>query len=50
MLTQVLDNIHNYFIKESHDGSYEIAGNMISLPFVQDGQRIIIAGLSLIHI
>jgi len=39
MLQQIMDNVHNYFIKEAVVGSYEIADGMISLPFVKEGQR-----------
>lgn len=39
MLQQIFDTIHNYFIKEAVVGTYAIADGMISLPFVQDGQR-----------
>ena len=34
MLQQVMDYVHNYFIKEAKVGGFEIAGGMISLPFV----------------
>lgn len=47
MLQQVCEQIHNYFIKESHVSSYEIAGGMISLPFVLEGQRFLIEGSAL---
>ena len=39
MLQQVCEFIHNYFIKEAHCGDFVIADGMISLPFMQDGQR-----------
>ena len=42
MLQQVCEHIHNYFIKESHSGEFEIADGMISLPFLVDGQRFLI--------
>ena len=44
MLQEVCEHIHNYFIKESHDGSYEIADGMISPSFVKEGQRFLIVG------
>ena len=47
MLQQVCEYVHNYFIQASQSGSYEIADGMISLPFVLDGQRILIEGSSL---
>lgn len=43
MLQQVCEYIHNYFIKAVHEGRYEIAGGMISLPLL-DGQRFLIQG------
>ena len=39
MLQQIFDHIHNYFIKDVHVGRYEVADGMISLPFLQEGQR-----------
>jgi hypothetical protein len=39
MLEQICDHIHNHFIKEARCGEYEIAGGMISLPFLKEGQR-----------
>lgn len=43
MLQQVCEYIHNYFIKAVHEGCYEIADGMISLPLL-DGQRFLIQG------
>ena len=43
MLQQVCEHIHNYFIKASYDGSYEIADGMVSLPLL-DGQRFLVQG------
>ena len=47
MLQKVCEYIHNYFIKASQRGSYEITNGMISLPFVKEGQRILIVGSDL---
>ena len=47
MLQKVCENIHNYFIKDAQRGVYEIADGMISIPFVKDGQRILISGSDL---
>ena len=47
MLQQVCEFIHNYFIKDSQSGIYEIADGVISLPFVLEGQRILIEGSAL---
>ena len=44
MLQQVLEYIHNYFIKESYSDSFTISSGMISLPFLQEGQRFWITG------
>ena len=43
MLQQICEHVHNYFIKDRHEGIYEIAGGMISLPLL-DGQRFLIQG------
>ena len=43
MLQQIMENIHNYFIKDRHEGIHEVAGGMISLPLL-DGQRFLIIG------
>ena len=47
MLQQVCENIHNYFIKDRHTGTFEIAGHAISLPFLLEGQRFLIEGSAL---
>ena len=47
MLQQVMENIHNYFIKGRHNGEFEIADGAISLPFLLDGQRFLIEGSAL---
>ena len=44
MLEQILDHIHNYFIKDVYKGEYEIAANTINLPFLVDGQYFKIVG------
>lgn len=46
MLNQVCESICNYFIKDVHEGLYEIADGMISLPLL-DGQRFLIRGSAL---
>jgi hypothetical protein len=43
MLQQIMDYVHNYFIKDRHDGIHEIADGMISLPLL-DGQKFLIVG------
>ena len=43
MLQQICEHIHNYFIKDRHEGIHEIADSMISLPLL-DGQRFLIIG------
>ena len=47
MLQQLCEHVHNYFIKDSYGGEYEIAGGAISLPFMLDGQRFLITGSAL---
>lgn len=44
MLQQVCENMCNYFIKERIEDSYEIRDGVISLPFLQEGQRFLIDG------
>ena len=44
MLEQILDHIHNYFIKEVYKGEFEIVSNSITLPFLQNGQYFYISG------
>ena len=46
MLQNVCEHIHNYFIKDTLEGKYEIADGMISLPLI-DGQRFLITGSAL---
>ena len=43
MLQRLMENIHNYFIAETNEGSWEIADGVISLPLL-DGQRFLISG------
>ena len=44
MLQQVCEHIHNYFIQHTYTGSWTIAGGVLSLPFLLDGQRFWITG------
>jgi hypothetical protein len=46
MLQQICEHIHNYFIKDRHDGIYEIADGVIPLSFLE-GQRFLIVGSAL---
>jgi len=43
MLQQICETLHNYFIKNSYGGVFEIADGTISLPLL-DGQRFLIRG------
>jgi hypothetical protein len=47
MLQEVCEYIHNYFIKEAVQDSFEISGGAVSLPFVKEGQRFLIVGSDL---
>jgi len=48
MLQEVLEYIHNYFIKSPNPGTYTIADGVISpLPQIKEGQRIWITGSDL---
>lgn len=44
MLEQILDHIHNYFVKGVYKGKYEIVSNTINLPFLIPGQYFKIVG------
>lgn len=44
MLQQVLEHIHNMFIKEPNPGTYTIAEGRLTLPFLKEGQRFWIVG------
>ena len=46
MLNQICENICNYFIRDRHEGRFEIVDGMISLPLL-DGQRFLIQGSAL---
>ena len=47
MLEQICDFIHNYFEYERHEGTFDIIGCAIELPFLADGQRFRIQGSAL---
>ena len=48
MLQEVLDYIHNYFIRQPNPGNYTITGGAITpLPTLKDGQRFWIVGSDL---
>ena len=48
MLQEVLEYIHNYFIKASHTGTFTFEGGMLSpLPGLKDGQRFWVVGSDL---
>lgn len=45
MIEQVLDYIHNYFVKEKHYGEFTIEnGELVSIDFLQNGQYFKIIG------
>lgn len=44
MLEQIMDFIHNYFVKEVHRGKFEIANGTLSVDFLQTGQYYKIVG------
>lgn len=44
MLEQILDFIHNYFVKEVYSGKFEISSNTLNVDFLQEGQYFKIAG------
>lgn len=47
MLQQIMEHIHNMFIKTPNPGTYTIADGVISLPFLKEGQRFWIVGSDL---
>ncbi len=44
MLEQVLDYIHNYFVKEEHRGKFKIVGGELIVNFLQTNQYFKIGG------
>lgn len=44
MLEQVLDYIHNYFVKEEYRGEFKIEGGALLVDFLLDGQYFKIEG------
>lgn len=44
MLEQILDYIHNYFVKEVHAGHFEIASGSLNVDFLQSGQYFKVVG------
>lgn len=43
-LEQIMDHIHNYFIKEVHKGSFKVESETITLDFLQNGQYFKVVG------
>ena len=44
MLEQILDFIHNYFVKEVHKGRFSILDESLNVDFLQEGQYFKIVG------
>lgn len=44
MLEQILDYIHNYFIKEVHSGVFKILNESLDVDFLQEGQYYKVTG------
>lgn len=44
MIEQILDHIHNYFVKEVHHGNYKINSGKLDVDFLVDGQYFKIVG------
>lgn len=44
MLYEIMKSLRNFFVKESHEGKYEIKEGKISLPFLVEGDLFIIEG------
>ena len=47
MIEKVLDFIHNYFIKEKHEGTFLVTEGTLTLDFMKDGQYFKIVGSDL---
>lgn len=47
MLEEILDYIHNYFIKEIYRGKFEIVSGSLSVDFLKEGQYFKIVGSDL---
>lgn len=47
MLQQIMDHIHNKFIRSAHPGTYTIAEGTVSLSFLKEGQRFWVVGSDL---
>lgn len=47
MLEQICDFVHNYFILNEYEDTYEIANGTVSLPFLIEGQRFKVNGSAL---
>lgn len=47
MLQQVLEHIHNMFVKSPNPGTYTIEGGALSLSFLKEGQRFWVVGSDL---
>ena len=43
-MNDLCDNLHNYFVKEKHTGTFTIENGSISLPFLLNGQHFRIVG------
>ena len=44
MLTNLCQELHNWFVREKHHGTYEIIGGVLTVPFLQPGQYYRIIG------
>ena len=44
MLTELCQELRNWFVREKHFGTFEIEGGMITAPFLVDGQYYRIVG------
>ena len=47
MLEQVLDHIHNFFVKDVYSGEVRISSGSVDLSFLKEGQRFKIVGSDL---
>ena len=44
MLTELCQELHNWFVKEQHDGNFTISGGVLTAPFLVSGQYYRIIG------
>ena len=44
MIEQILDFIHNYFVKEIHKGTFQVSSGVLNVDFLRNGQYFKVVG------